>query len=564
MLTKILLISQLCFTAIIGMYFFSMLKGQYAGKNSIHKESTRELERLKKLNGIKLSQPLTELTRPQSVSEIVGQEEGIRALRAALCGANPQHVLIYGPPGVGKTAAARVVLEEAKKSERTPFLKDAKFVEVDATIMQFDERSIADPLIGSVHDPIYQGAGAYGPAGVPQPKEGAVSRAHGGVLFIDEIGELHQIQMNKLLKVLEDRRVFFDSAYYSSGNKEIPRHIHEMFQRGIPADFRLIGATTRSPEEIPPALRSRCVEVFFSPLSRQDVRKVAVGAAKKGKIEVESGVFDIIEKYADNGRDAVGIVQTARSAAELEKRTVVDESDARWAVETGRYQPRYERQMSGGGRIGEVYGLAVSGSGQGFILDIEAVAQRCERGRGTLTVTGAIGEEELKGSARKLKRESSIHASVKNVMTILKSRFGIPADNYNIHINFPGSIPVDGPSAGIAILCAVWSAIKGEPVKEYTALTGEAAISGTVCGVGEVSCKIRAACCAGAKRVIIPSANYSDVLQKNFDCEIIPVSNVFDVICAALGEKTAGFDEKNSIISDNIGIISAEGVDISK
>jgi len=46
-------------------------------------------------------------------------------------------------------------------------------VEVDATTLRFDERGIADPLIGSVHDPIYQGAGAYGVAGIPQPKPGA-------------------------------------------------------------------------------------------------------------------------------------------------------------------------------------------------------------------------------------------------------------------------------------------------------------------------------------------------------------------------------------------------------
>ncbi len=85
--------------------------------------------------------------------------------------------------------------------------------------MRYDERSIADPLIGSVHDPIYQGAGAYGVAGVPQVKEGAVSKAHGRVLFIDEIGELQNCQINKLLKVLEDRRVMFESAYYSEEKK---------------------------------------------------------------------------------------------------------------------------------------------------------------------------------------------------------------------------------------------------------------------------------------------------------------------------------------------------------
>ena len=79
-----------------------------------------------------------------------------------------------------------------------PFARDAPFVEMDATCLRFDERAIADPLFGSVHDPIYQGAGPLGQNGVPQPKEGAVTRAHGGVLFLDEIGEMHPVQMNKL------------------------------------------------------------------------------------------------------------------------------------------------------------------------------------------------------------------------------------------------------------------------------------------------------------------------------------------------------------------------------
>ena len=63
--------------------------------------------------------------------------------------------------------------------------------------------------------------------------------------------------MNKLLKVLEDRKVFLESSYYSSEDTNVPSHIHDIFQNGLPADFRLIGATTRMPQDIPPAIRSR-------------------------------------------------------------------------------------------------------------------------------------------------------------------------------------------------------------------------------------------------------------------------------------------------------------------
>ena len=50
--------------------------------------------------------------------------------------------------------------------------------------------------------------------------------------------------MNKLLKVLEDRKVFLESAYYNPDDPTIPSHIHDIFRNGLPADFRLIGATT--------------------------------------------------------------------------------------------------------------------------------------------------------------------------------------------------------------------------------------------------------------------------------------------------------------------------------
>jgi Lon-like ATP-dependent protease len=271
---------QIFFAIVIGLYFWNLLRAQHGNKNAVEKESRKEMEKLQRLRKISLTEPLAEKTRPRTFAEVIGQEEGIKALKAALCGPNPQHVLIYGSPGVGKTAAARLVLEAAKENADSPFNENSKFIEVDGTTARFDERGIADPLIGSVHDPIYQGAGPLGMAGIPQPKAVAVTKAHGGMLFIDEIGELHPVQMNKLLKVLEDRKVFLESAYYSSEDNNVPVHIHDIFENGLPADFRLVGATTRLPQDIPPAIRSRCLEVFFRPLTPDEILVIAANAVK--------------------------------------------------------------------------------------------------------------------------------------------------------------------------------------------------------------------------------------------------------------------------------------------
>lgn len=559
MLSNIMMFMQLVLTAVMGMYFFSMLKGQYQSRGSIMKDSNAELEYLRKLNKISLTEPLTEKTRPSDVKEVIGQEDGIKALRAALCGKNPQHVLIYGPPGIGKTAASRVILKEAVKNPESPFTENSKFIEIDATTMQFDERSIADPLIGSVHDPIYQGAGAYGPAGVPQPKEGAVTKAHGGILFIDEIGELHGIQMNKLLKVLEDRRVFFDSSYYSSKNKDIPRHIHEIFQKGLPADFRLIGATTRSPEEIPPALRSRCVEIYFRALERDEIKEIIINALEKNGMEYENGLEDCIADYAKNGRDAVKIVQTASGAAMLEKRKTVKKDDAEWVIRNGRFAPVYEKKIIGGERVGRVRGLAVSAEGKGFVLDIEAIVKKCMPGRGSLTVTGIIEEEEFEGRGRRLKKGSSINASVKNVLTAMSEKLDLSPEDYNIHVNFPSSVPVDGPSAGTAIMTAVYSAFFGLPLDGALALTGEVSIFGNVLPVGGVGAKINAAANAGIKRVVIPKENFKSIYNEINGIEIITAESFEDVILAVFPGKARKKIVENIPVSENIDTISAIG-----
>jgi Lon-like ATP-dependent protease len=530
MLTNTFLIIQFFFSVIIGIYFLNLLKSQQGNKSAIEKESRKELEKLRKLKEIKLTEPLSEKTRPASLTDIIGQEQGLKALRAALCGPNPQHVIIYGPPGIGKTAAARVILEEAKQMPISPFRRDSKFVEVDATILRFDERGIADPLIGSVHDPIYQGAGAYGVAGIPQPKPGAVTKAHGGILFIDEIGELHPIQMNKLLKVLEDRKVILESAYYSTEDTNVPLHIHEIFQKGLPADFRLVGATTRTAEELPPALRSRCVEIYFKPLKSDEIAVIARNAAIRGGFRMEEGSEELIAKYAQNGRDAVNIIQIAGGVVQVEGRNIITRKDIEWVVEFGHYSPRIEKKVSAQERqVGCVNGLAVFGNATGIVIDIEVSAMKAASGKGIIKVTGIVEEEEMEGKGHKLKRSSSAKASVENVLTVLKKFLDVDAKEYDIHLNFPGGIPIDGPSAGIAIAAAVYSAIMDLPVNNDIAMTGELSIRGKVKPVGGVSEKVEAAKLAGINKVLIPRENWQETFE-NIGIEVIPIDDITEVI----------------------------------
>ncbi|MEN6412441.1 MAG: ATP-dependent protease LonB [Veillonellales bacterium] len=554
---NIITVIQFFFAVVIGMYFWNLLKSQQGNRVAVERESQKEMEKLKKLREISLTEPLAEKTRPGSFAEIIGQDEGLKALRAALCGPNPQHVLIYGPPGVGKTAAARLILAEARRNPLSPFGQAAKFIEMDATTARFDERGIADPLIGTVHDPIYQGAGSFGIAGIPQPKPGAVTKAHGGLLFIDEIGELHHIQMNKLLKVLEDRRVFLESSYYNSEDTNIPSHIHDMFQNGLPADFRLVGATTRMPQDIPPAIRSRCVEIFFRPLLPEEIAIVAMNAVEKINFTIESSAVGVIKSYAGNGRDAVNIIQIAAGIVLNEHRQLITGTDIEWVVNFGQYNPRPEKKISAKPQVGFANGLAVYGANIGTIMEVEVSAAANAYGTGKLTVTGVVDEEEIGMPGRTMRRKSMAKGSMDNVLTVLSNRFRIDPHKYDIHVNFPGSGPIDGPSAGITVAVSVYSAVSGLPIDNQIAMTGELSIRGLVKPVGGVNAKIAAARQAGAKRVLIPRENWQEN-YRTMDVEVIPIDTIEEALQHSLLKMGDGVHLE--VVKNQNDILAAAGV----
>lgn len=526
----ILTIIQFFFSIVIGLYFWNMLKNQQGTKKAVIKESKTELNKLRAMRRISLTEPLSEKTRPSKFKDIVGQKEGLEALKAAVCGPNPQHVIIYGPPGVGKTAAARLVLENAKKSPISPFKRDSKFIELDATTARFDERSIADPLIGSVHDPIYQGAGSMGVAGIPQPKPGAVTKAHGGILFIDEIGELHPMQMNKLLKVLEDRKVFLDSAYYSEEDTNIPQYIHDVFQNGLPADFRLIGATTRQPSEIPPAIRSRCLEIYFNELSPGQLREISKNAVEKINFKISDEALNLVVRYATNGREVVNMIQLAGGIALSENRSDIIQDDIERVINSGRYTPRPDKKIHDFPQIGVVNGLAVHGANTGILLEIEASAIKVGNGNGEIRITGVIDEEEMGGGGRTLRRRSMGKESAENAITVLRRMMDVDPYDYDIHINFPGGLPIDGPSAGVSMAIAMYSALTNNPVSNTIAMTGEVSIRGLIKPVGGIAAKVNAALKAGAKKALIPAENYQNIFNKIDGIEIVPIKTLEEAI----------------------------------
>ena len=594
-----------------------------------------------RLDSVRLTKSVMELLRPQSFDEIVGQERAVKSLMAKLSSPYPQHLLLYGPPGVGKTTAARLVLEVAKQKMGSPFAADAPFVETDGTVLRWDPRDMTNPLLGSVHDPIYQGAQkAFADSGIPEPKPGMVTEAHGGILFIDEIGEMDEMLQNKLLKVLEDKRVFFESAYYDPDDSRVPPYIRTLFDKGAPADFVLIGATTREPQHINSALRSRCAEIYFEPLTPAHISKIIDDAAVKLKVTLEDGVPELISEYSIEGRKAINILADSYSLAldRLEDELLAKEKEtaaapkkqenvsretipltqnnppavktapvwnlSRPTVDSSRPHiksdvpseesfnlaaalnreptvamksiaadvaidmPAVSKDNSPGNKdaaaddaendsplpqpkqpiipegvvvtkkdvyevtrvsrlhqfgrhkasnrptIGKIFGLGVSGF-LGSVIEIETVVfPAAEKGKGKARFNDTAG--------------SMAKDSVFNATSVTRAITGKDLSDYDIHVNIIGGGNIDGPSAGVAILATIISAITGSKIRQDVAVTGEISLQGWVKPVGGVFEKAYGAKQAGIRTIVIPKENEKDIPEAHLGLRIFPVETARD------------------------------------
>lgn len=498
-------------------------------------QEKKKREDLEALEQVSLTQSVMELLRPANLEEIVGQERAVQALLSKLSSPYPQHLILYGPPGVGKTTAARLVLEEAKRRKLSPFGDKAPFVETDGTTLRWDPRDMTNPLLGSVHDPIYQGARRdLADTGVPEPKPGLVTDAHGGILFIDEIGEMDVMLQNKLLKVLEDKRAFFESAYYDPSDEKVPPYIRKLFDEGAPADFVLIGATTRDAGHINPALRSRCAEIYFEPLTPKHIQKIIKNAAHKLKTEIDDDVAKLISEYTIEGRKAINILADAYSLAleramknepadgdETIPHAEITKADIYKVAQVSRLTPFVTRKASEKMETGHIFGLGVAGF-LGSVIEIEAVAFPArEAGK------GSVRFNETAGSMAK--------DSVFNAASVIRLLTGKDMHDYDIHINVIGGGNIDGPSAGTAILTAIVSAVTNRPIRQDTAITGEISLQGKVRPVGGVFEKAYGAKQAGITRLLIPKENEKDIPKGHLGLEIYPITTAKEAFELLLG-----------------------------
>ena len=464
-------------------------------------------------------------------------------------------ILRFGQGRAESAGVAKLLVTHAL-DDRPPF--------IDAT------GAHAGALLGDVkHDP-FQSGGLETPPH-ERVEVGAIHKAHGGVLFVDEINLLKIESQHSLLTALQERKfpiVGQSERYAGAMVKTEP----------VPADFVLVAAgNIDSVQTMHPALRSRIrgygYELYVKttmPDTHENrlkiVRFIAQEVVKDKKIpHFELGaILEIVREAQRRAgrsgqltlrlRELGGLVRVAGDVANSEGARLVTADHVVRAKRTSRsleqqiadryIERRKEYRMfaTEGAAVGIVNGLAAinaqTGMSEfsGIVLPIAAeVTPAQTRDGGVVVATGKLGE---------IAREA-----VQNVSALIKKYTGADISRYDIHIQFVGaSDGVEGDSASVSIATAVISALEGVPVDQGVAMTGSLSVRGQVLPVGGVTAKVEAAADAGIRRVLIPEDNLDDlVLETRYRgaVEVIPVRTLRDVLKYALvGQST----QKDSLL----------------
>ena len=299
-----------------------------------------------------------------------------------------------------------------------------------------------------------------------------------------------------------------------------PEHNHSFTDHylEVPLDLSrvLFIATANEGEPIPAVLRDRMEVIELHGYTEDEKVRIADGHLLPRQLK-QHGLAGRGIEFSDRAiREAIRHYTREAGVRNLERELgSVCRKLARRVAErrriARRVTPRVVRSLLGAPRhlpedddrsplVGVATGLAVTSFG-GEVLDVEAAAVP---GSGKLRLTGQLGD---------VMRESAQAA-----LSYVRARgdaFGVdrpPFAQTDVHVHVPaGSVPKDGPSAGITISTAIMSAVAGVPVRRQVAMTGEVTLRGRVLPIGGLKEKVLAAHRAGLRTVVAPAENRADI-----------------------------------------------------
>ena len=419
---------------------------------------------------------------------------------------------LVGPPGVGKTSIARSVARALGRKFTQMSLGGVH----DEAEIRGHRRTYVGAMPGRLISAIRQ-CGAMDP-----------------VFLLDEVD-----------KISRDMRGDPSSALLEALDPAQNDHFRDHF---IEAPFDLSSVlfitTANTTDTIDRALldRMEVIEVPSYTLEEKLViakkyllpKQLAAHGLKKSDLRIgDKALRTIIEGYT---REA-GVRELERTIARVCRRAVLalqqDQALACLRVQVEslhgllgavRYLPRSE---AGKARVGRVNGLAWTSVG-GELMPIEALVLE---GKGEFKLTGKLGD---------VMRESAQIA-----LSVARRRlgdFGVAADfleKHDLHVHVPeGAVPKDGPSAGVALACAILSAVANVPARADVAMTGELTLLGDVLPIGGVREKLLAAYRAGVTDILLPRENERDLEKIDADIRaklrITLLDNIDDAIALVL------------------------------
>ena len=400
-------------------------------------------------------------------------------------GAGPILCLV-GPPGTGKTSIGRSIAEALDKKYVRLSLGGVR----DEAEIRGHRRTYVGAMPGRIASSLIQ-------AGVRNP-----------LMVLDEIDKMSSDYKgdtaSALLEVLDsEQNCRFEDHYI-----EIPLDLSDV----------MFVATANDTQTIPRPLldRMEIIEISsYTSNEKMHIGKEHLFPRQKEKNGIEAGQLTITDKamqavISQYTREA-GVRQFERMLGQIcrrsarmiieEKKKLIRVSERNLKDFLG--QPHYlPDKASRKDEIGIVRGLAWTPVG-GTTLEVEV---NIMPGKGVLKLTGQLGDV----------MKESAEAGVTYIRSIVEKE-GIDPEyfsRHDIHVHIPeGAVPKDGPSAGVTMATAIYSALMERKVRADTAMTGEITLRGRVLPIGGLKEKLLAARTAGCTRVLVPEKNRSDVAE---------------------------------------------------